>query len=138
MEQKVRVADGKVQIYDFCQTARFAEPDWPADITESICGLLKDVHPSMVIGFGAIAMKLYHVRYTYRTGRGNDREGTKYLFLPETDDINKLEGYELDVMVEGILQRNIDDYNRKYPYRAISNVQILGVEPLANAKLAIG
>ena len=139
MSDKLRLRDGSVQMYDFCQAAKFRDPDYPMDITKEVRDVLKDVHPSMVIGFGALALRLYKIQYSYHTVRGNEKEGTKYLLLPPSDPTYALEEhFEREVMIEGILQESIKDYNRKFPYRAISNVEILEVSLIADANLAIG
>jgi len=111
MSDRLRLRDGGVQMYDFCQAAKFRDPECPMDITKEVRDVLKDVHPSMVIGFGALALRFYKIRYSYQTIRGNEKEGIKYLLLPPSDPTYALEEhFEREVMIEGILQDSIKDY----------------------------
>lgn len=134
----MKIKDSSLHIYEFCKNAKFVDPDYPADITEEVKATLKDMHPSMIIGSGVLGMTVYKVSYSYHTIRGNYREGYKMLFLKEGDPINFLEGFERDIMIEGRMQIYFDNFNFKYPFRAISNVQILDVVQYANAELNIG
>lgn len=58
---------------------------------------------------------IFKIRYSYKTKRGNWKENYKYLFADDCPD-SKFKFLEY-----------IADFNRKKPYRAISNVKILGV-----------
>lgn len=134
----VKIKNGSMHIYDFCKNAKFIDPDYPYDITEDMKAILKDLHPSMIIGSGVLGMTVYKVSYGYITKRGNYKEAYKMLFLKEGDPINYLDSFERDIMIEGLIQRYIDNFNIMYPYRAISNVKILDIVKYANAELNIG
>lgn len=92
------------------------------DCTERLRELLLKVHPKQFL-ISKVEIPLYEVKYSYRTKRGNEREGTKYFFssyMPE-------DAYELEIMAEGKLQQWVASENIMKPYRAIDNVKILSV-----------
>lgn len=120
--------------FEFLQSAKFANCSYPADITEVVKDELKDVHPSMFIGDDIFFM-LFKIAYSYNTNRGNYRESYKVVFL---NDFEGLSEYEASIMAETKFQSWLDTFNRQYPFRAISNVQILEIVPFANASLLVG
>lgn len=120
--------------FEFLQYACFSECNYPADITEVVKDELKDIHPSMFIGDN-ISFKMYKVTYLYTTMRGNEKQSYKYLFLKEYEGLDE---YEASIMVEGILENWIQDFNFKFPFRAILNVKILDIVPYAKASLMVG
>lgn len=63
-----------------------------------------------------IILKVYKVRYTYKTNKGNPKENEKYLIAD----------YEEQVKLDFI--EYINNFNIEKPFRAISNVKILDVE----------
>jgi hypothetical protein len=120
--------------FEFLQSAKFAECWFPADITELVKDELKDVHPSMFIGDN-ISFMLFKVTYSYSTNRGNFRKSCKYIFLNAYEGLDE---FEASIMAESRFQLWVDDFNIDYPFRAISNVQILEIVPYANASLLVG
>lgn len=138
MSITLAVNESSMHIYDFCKNAKFVDPDYPADITEDVRREMQDMHPSMIIGSGVLGMSMYKITYEYDTNRGNHRNGCRYLFLKDGDPINSLCEYERDIMIEGLVEKHFSNYNFKFPYRAISNVNILEIVKYANAEISIG
>lgn len=135
----VKIKNSSMHIYDFCKNAKFIDPDYPIyDITDQMKDMLKDLHPTMIIGSGVLGMTVYKVSYGYTTKRKNYKEAYKMLFLKEEDPVNSLDTFERDIMIEGLIQNYVIDFNHKYPYRALSNVEILDIVKYANAELSIG
>ncbi len=102
------------------------------DCTEKIREYLFNIHPKQIIG-STVEVPLYEVVYSYTTVRGNSREGKKYFFsscMPDNE-------YELEIMAQPVLERWVDEENRRCPYRAIGNVEILSVSLLANAEFCL-
>lgn len=64
--------------------------------------------------------KVYKVRYTYKTNKGNPKENYKYL-IADYEEQAKLDFIEY-----------INKFNREKPFRAISNVKILDIVLLGN------
>lgn len=120
--------------YEFLHVARFSEVGIPADITDEIRGELKDTHPSMFIGDN-ISFMIFKVTYSYTTCRGNYKEGYKFVFLKDYEEIDQ---FEASIMVETMFTNWVDDFNHKYPFRAISNVRILDNAPFTIASLLVG
>lgn len=89
---------------------------------------LKDMHPMQVINW-SVLIPLYRVRYEYDTVRGNRRQGEKYFF----GNVGGSDEYESEIMAETYLSGWIESFNRRCPYREISNVQILEVNQIAEA-----
>lgn len=123
-------------LYDFVMNAKFCDLDIPVDITDSIRKDMKDAHPSMIIGGGAISLNMYKVEYSYTTKRNNEKTSIKYIFLNESSNCDEEFGNEITVETE--LMNWVSTFNFSYPYKAISNVKILEIVPYANAQLAIG
>lgn len=67
-----------------------------------------------------VTFRVYKVIYTYKTNRGKIKENHKYL-IADYEEQAKLDFIEY-----------INNFNRKKPFRAISNVKILDVELLGN------
>ena len=65
-----------------------------------------------------LKLKVYKIRYTYKTIRNNHRENYKYLISDDGIDA-KFKFLEF-----------IEKFNEKYKHRSISNVKILDVELL--------
>ena len=98
--------------------------------TEEYRDILKKLHPKQILNL-RLCIPLYVIRYGYVTKRGNYRTGEKYYFslAGEYDD--------LDMEIEMRLEDWVSEENHAKPYRAISNVQILGVERVAYATLTL-
>ena len=124
---------GLIHPSDFLANARFADPDYPADITDEIKNELKDCHPSMFIG-DKLTMDMYKVKFRYDTQRGNSKETMKYFLMNDTDGLSE---YEASVMVEGRFQRWLDSFNLSNPCRALLNVEILSIQPFCKAMVAL-
>jgi len=62
------------------------------------------------------------------------REGKKYFFSSYMPD----DGFELEVMAEGMLQQWVSLENANHPYRAIDNVKVLSVTMVAKSQLLLG
>lgn len=65
-----------------------------------------------------LKLKVYKIRYTYKTIRNNPRENYKYLISND----------EIDVKFKFL--EFIEKFNKKCKHRSISNVKILDVELL--------
>lgn len=79
---------------------------------------LNKVHPKQIINkVGSIQVSLFEIKYTYKTARGNKKEGVKYL-------INDTVSPELDYSKE--LNEWVEQYNSENEHRQISNVKFLG------------
>lgn len=63
-----------------------------------------------------ITFKVYKVKYTYKTNKGNPKENEKYL-IADYEERAKLDFIEY-----------INNFNKEKPFRAISNVKILDIE----------
>ncbi|AAK79171.1 hypothetical protein [Clostridium acetobutylicum] len=77
----------------------------------------KKIHPRQVISFlEEIPISIYKVKFRYTTFRGNRREKEMY-FLIKT--------YSPEEDMQKYLDKYINDFNKKFPNRQLSNVQIL-------------
>lgn len=81
----------------------------------------RDFH--MKLTKNEIRCRIYKVSYTYETNRGNSRENNLYLVSYGITNAKK-------EFLEYIESRNI-----KKPYRAISNVKILGIELMGDMEI---
>lgn len=70
-------------------------------------------------------VSLYEVKYKYETKRKNSRINEKYVIAPTKRD------------AELIVEKDIEEMNEKYPYRALLNVDILSSKRIGNLKLEI-
>jgi hypothetical protein len=98
------------------------------DCTDDILKTLTDIHPSQIV-FGRIKIPLWQVKFRYRTVRGNYREHIRYIFCGSYE--------EADMMIEMQFKDYIDRYNKENKYRAMEDVQILSITPVANAILEV-
>ncbi len=116
--------------YKFFNAVTFVENTLFGSIvdTETTERLYK-VHPAQVIG--EIKVPLFKVVYSYITNKGNIKKHEKFIFLIQEHEDCFME-------IEMKFDDWVKDYNASHPYRAISNVQILEVEPVAKALLRIG
>lgn len=125
---------GLIHPTDFLANARFADCDYPGDITDQVRDELKDCHPSMFIG-DKLLMNMFKVKFSYETTRGNYKEALRYLLMNDTEG---LDSYEASVMVESTFDSWICSYNSANPYRALLNAKILSIEPFCRACVALG
>lgn len=121
-----------MHLHKFAEMAQFAEIGIGGCFyaTESYRLFFKKLHPAQFLN-SEISIPVYEVSYSYVTSRGNHRQAKKYMFL-------RSEHEELAFEVEMALNDWVEDFNRKRPYRKISNVKILEIRPTAYAKLQIG
>lgn len=98
--------------------------------TEKYRKLLKNLHPKQILN-SILCIPLYRVCFSYTTIRGNVRKGEKYYFSISGDH----DCVEMEVEIK--LKDWIEDENYRRPYRAISNVEILEIERVAYANLAL-
>lgn len=73
----------------------------------------------------SLNLTLYKVRYMYKTKRGNSRE-SYYKVIAEDREEAKFKAITF-----------LNEFNKKYPYRALSNVNILESKPVAEYKVQI-
>lgn len=73
----------------------------------------------------SINLVLYKVRYMYKTKRGRQRE-SYYKVIAEDEEDARFKAIEF-----------LNNFNKKYPYRTLSNVNILGSKPVAQYKVQI-
>lgn len=128
----MNVKGGNVcSINNFFANCRFVDPKTNL-ANESIKNHLIDMHPTQWIG-DKVIIKIYQVRYSYNTARGNYRIGSKYFMINEPF----MEAGDFDYWADMYLHDWVEARNKKWPYKAISNVKILDVEPYANSILFI-
>ncbi len=125
---------GSIHPAEFLDIAKFSDCTLPIDITKDVKSELHDMHPSMFIG-DRLTVCLFKVTYRYTTKRGNKRENYKILL---TNDTIGLDAYESEIMVETKFQNWISDFNFAFPFKAISNVEILDIQPYCNANVLVG
>lgn len=131
---KVARERGLIHPSDFLANARFAATYCPADITDEVKEELEDFHPSMFIG-DKLTMNLFKVQFQYDTVRGNHKKTTKILLMNDTEGLTE---YEASIMVESTFQTWVSNFNSLNPYKALSNVEILDIQPYARAMIALG
>ena len=119
-----------MHIHKFADLAIFQEIGIGGTLpaTEEYRDFIKKLHPSQLLT-GRLSVPFYEVEYAYTTIRGNERRAKKYILL-------RLEHEELDLEIEMKLRDWVSERNRKRPYRKISNVQILGIKPVAYAMVS--
>lgn len=93
---------------------------------------LKSMHPSQWLG-ERIKIPIFKVSYRYTTARGNLRTGEKYFMKNE----GMCSSNAIDMLAEMYLNEWVEKRNKEKPFGKISNVEILGVEQIANAILPI-
>lgn len=91
----------------------------------SVCNILS-ANPKQFIS-EELNIPIWQVKYKYTTARNNEKEAVKYIFLNEDD-------WDL---VDSEFNEYIEKFNKKYPYKKISNVKILDVEYMGKARLPI-
>lgn len=77
---------------------------------------LLEVNPKQIINNVNLNVVVHKVNYSYTTIKGNPKRGEKYFLL---NGLNP----QKDMKIE--LERYIDNFNKKYPYRKLSNVKFL-------------
>lgn len=119
-----------MHIHKFADCCSFSEVAVGGTLpeTEKYRRLLKNLHPKQILN-SMLSIPLYQIRYSYRTIRGNTREGKKYYFSLNGEH----EEFEFEVSMK--LEDWINDENYRRPYRAISNVEILEITRVAYANL---
>lgn len=120
-----------MHIHKFADLAVFDEVGIGGTIpaTKEYREVLKKLHPTQILT-GYLNVPLYRVRYTYITSRGNSRRTNKYILL-------RLIHEDVDLEIDMALQDWVDEQNKTYPYRKISNVKILEIKLIAYAKLSL-
>ncbi|RAQ28671.1 hypothetical protein DPQ25_07685 [Hydrogeniiclostridium mannosilyticum] len=98
--------------------------------TEEYRSFLKRLHPKQILNM-RITIPLYRVRYQYQTQRRNIRQSEKFFFATAGDHD------DIALEVEIKLKDWFEDENRKRPYRAVSNVEILDIDRVAYATLPL-
>lgn len=79
---------------------------------------LNKIHPKQIINkVGSVQVSLFEIKYSYKTSRGNEKQGTKYL-------VNNTVSPQLDYNNE--LNEWVEQYNSENKHRQISNVKFLG------------
>lgn len=121
-----------MHIHEFAGCCEFSEAAIGGTLpaTQEYRAFLKKLHPKQILNM-QITIPFYEVRFQYETIRGNLRTGKKYFFA------NYGEHEDIDLEIEMKLEDWVEEENSRRPYRAISNVTILGVRCLAYAKLAL-
>lgn len=118
-----------MHIHKFADMARFDEiaigGTLPA--TEEYRDFLKKLHPTQILN-GRVVIPFYEVVYSYRTVRGNERTGKKYVLLRQEHE-------DSDMEIEMLLRSWVESRNMERPYRRISNVKILDIQPMAYATI---
>lgn len=74
----------------------------------------KSIHPKQLIG-DYVPIPVWKIHYSYCTARGNPKEANKYIIDYET---------AWDRVDDTFIQY-IEEQNKKYPERKLSNVEIL-------------
>lgn len=74
-----------------------------------------------------IYIPVWKIIYSYKTARGNDKQGEKFLFHRE----------DYWDSVESEFMQYIKDYNEKNEYKKLSNVKILDCEYIGDIVLPI-
>ncbi len=106
----------------------YVDPEYGTDITDDVGEKMAEIHPSQKVLLGVndgAPAAIYHVFYRYYTGRGNARAQEKYMFLPKRGD-----GWDTVELVR-IFMDWCERFNRRHPYRRISNIQVCSIEPFA-------
>lgn len=121
-----------MHIHEFADHCTFCEVAIGGTLpaTEEYRAMLKKLHPKQILN-AQLTIPLYRVRYNYETVRGNCRTGEKFFFSlsGEHDDF--------DLEIEMKLEDWVSDENQARAFRAISNVQILDIDRVAYATLAL-
>lgn len=90
---------------------------------------IKKLHPAQILT-GRLTPPLLEVTYSYVTNRGNYKVAKKYLLLRSLHE-------DVDIEVDMELRDWVDAQNKAYPYRRISNVQILEINLIAYATISL-
>ena len=90
---------------------------------------IKELHPAQILT-GRLTTPLLEVTYSYVTNRGNYKVAKKYLLLRSLHE-------DIDIEVDMELHDWADAQNKAYPYRRISNVQILEINLIAYATISL-
>ncbi|MCX7923854.1 MAG: transposase [Clostridia bacterium] len=96
--------------------------------TDEVKERLTNIHPSQLIT-SRLKIPLFRIRFSYTTPRGNHREHEKYMFTSKHDECHMEAQMNFESWVE--------DYNREHPHRKMSNVNILDIEYISDARLSI-
>lgn len=118
-----------MHIHEYADLARFDEIAIGGTLeeTEKYRGMIKKLHPTQMLT-GRLTAPFYEVEYSYLTARKNYRKRKKYVLL-------RIEHDDLDLEIRMMLEDWVAEHNRKYPYRKISNVDILDIRPVAYATI---
>jgi len=115
--------------YEFFKDAKFSHVGYPADITEEIRETMKDTNKHQFLN-STITIYLLKIDYKYTTKRGNKREATKYIYLQDNhEDIYMQADFEFDNW--------LNSHNKNYPFKAYSNVEILGIAKMARSEFEL-
>lgn len=120
-----------MHIHKFADLAVFDEVGvggtFPA--TAEYRDFIKKLHPAQILT-GRLTTPLLEVTYSYVTSRGNYKVAKKYLLLRSLHE-------DIDIEVDMELHDWVDAQNKAYPYRRISNVQILEINLIAYATISL-
>lgn len=118
-----------MHIHEYADLARFDEIAIGGTLeeTEKYRGFIKKLHPTQMLT-GRLTAPFYEVEYSYMTARDNVKRKKKYVLL-------RIEHDDLDLEIQMMLEDWVEEHNHKYPYRKISNVDILGIRPIAYATI---
>ena len=98
--------------------------------TEAYRSFFKNLHPAQLLN-STVRIPVYEVVFSYYTARNNYRKARKYVFLHSEHE-------DLDMEIQMMLDDWVIDNNKWKPYRKISNVQILEINPIAYADILVG
>ena len=86
----------------------------------------KTIHPKQLIG-DYVPIPVWKINYSYHTARGNPKEADKYIIRDES-------AWDL---VDIEFKNYIEEQNKKYPERKLSNVKILDCTFMGTAILEL-
>jgi hypothetical protein len=118
----------KIHPHNFFKSIKYIDTVLPINITEETKSSLKDIHPSQIIMM-PITIIMYQIKYSYQTIRGNPHESMKIIYMQEENE-------DTYILAEMLFNDTITKLNEK-PYKAISNVKILEIVPMAKTLLAV-
>lgn len=117
----------------FFEQVKFVDKDYPAMITDNVKDYMKDVHPTQFLN-ASFSFPMFEITYDYCTSRNGKTSRTKiakkYIFVQELhDDVE----FEINMKFEDWVSK----FNQSNKHRAISNVSILEIRQMANARLEL-
>lgn len=118
-----------MHIHEYADLARFDERAIGGTLekTKKYREFIKKLHPTQMLT-RRLTAPFYEVEYSYMTVRDNIKKKKKYVLL-------RMEHDDLDLEIEMMLKDWVEEHNCKYPYRKISNVDILEIRLIAYASI---